>query len=61
MSKDELLTMQEVARYLRVDQATTRRWAHNGVLDVVKLPMVGKNVQYRMRRSALEKLLGKGK
>ena len=57
MGKDELLTMQEVAYYLRVDQTTVRRWAHTGILDVVQLPLVGKNIRYRMRRSALETLL----
>ena len=54
---NEFMTMQEVARKLRMDQATVQRWAHSGIIDVIKIPSVGRNRRYRMRRAAFEALL----
>ena len=54
---EELLTVREVARALRVDDTTTRRWIKNGSLEAVSLPHVGKRCAYRVRRATLEALL----
>ena len=54
---DALLTVREVARALRVDDTTTRRWIKNGALEAVTLPHVGKRQAYRIRRSTLDTLL----
>ena len=53
---DDLMTMREVARQLRMDEATVRRWAHSGIIDVIRLPQAGPNVRYRMRRTAFDAL-----
>ena len=54
----ELLTVSEVARILRVDDTTVRRWAKQGTLDVVVLPHVNERQAYRVKRETLDKLLG---
>ena len=36
---EELLTVREVARRLRVDDTTVRRWIKHGTLEAVSLPM----------------------
>jgi excisionase family DNA binding protein len=54
---DELLTVREVARRLRVDDTTVRRWIKHGTLEAVSLPHVGKRQAYRVRRSTIETLL----
>jgi len=54
---NELLTVQEVARRLRVNEATVRRWIKNGSLAAVKLPHRGKREIYRVRQSTLERVL----
>lgn len=54
---EELLTVREVARRLRVDDTTVRRWIKHGTLDAVSLPHVGKRQAYRVRRRTIEKLL----
>ena len=56
---DELLTVREVSDILRVDDTTTRRWIKNGALEAVTLPHVNERQAYRVRRSTLDKLLGK--
>src|SRR6516162_3853418 len=55
----ELLTVSEVARILRVDDTTVRRWVKNGVLEAVILPHVNQRQGYRIKRETLDKLLGK--
>jgi excisionase family DNA binding protein len=47
----------EVARRLRVDDTTVRRWITSGVLDAITLPHRGKRRQYRIRKSTLDALL----
>ena len=42
---EELLTVREVARRLRVDDTTVRRWITSGVLDAISLPHRGKRRQ----------------
>ena len=54
---DELLTVREVARRLRVDDTTVRRWIKHGTLEAVSLPHVGKRQAYRVRRRTIENLL----
>lgn len=53
----DLLTVREVAKQLRVDDTTVRRWIKNGVLDAITLPHRGARQAYRIRRSTLEALL----
>ncbi|MFL5628734.1 MAG: helix-turn-helix domain-containing protein [Ktedonobacteraceae bacterium] len=57
----ELLTIREVARRLRVDDTTVRRWVKNGTLEAVTLPHRGKRQAYRIRKSTLDTLLKEGK
>lgn len=54
---DELLTVHEVARRLRVDDTTVRRWINNGILEAITLPHSGKRRGYRIKQSTLDKLL----
>lgn len=56
---DELLTVREVARRLRVDDTTVRRWIKNGALEAVTLPHSGKRQAYRVKKSTMDKLLEK--
>lgn len=59
MSSD-LLTVAEVARILRVDGTTVRRWVKQGVLEAVVLPHVNSRQAYRIKRETLNKMLGEG-
>ncbi|WP_242527235.1 helix-turn-helix domain-containing protein [Ktedonosporobacter rubrisoli] len=54
---DELLTVREVARRLRVDDTTVRRWIKSGALEAITLPHRGKRQAYRIKKSTLDKLL----
>lgn len=54
----ELLTVSEVARILRVDDTTVRRWGKTGALEVVILPHKGARQAYRVKRETMEKMLG---
>jgi len=47
---DELLTVHEVARRLRVDDTTVRRWINNGILEAITLPHSGKRRGYRVKQ-----------
>ena len=53
----ELLTVQEVANHLRVNEATVRRWIKSGALEAIKLPHRGKREIYRVRRTTLDSVL----
>jgi excisionase family DNA binding protein len=53
---DELLTVREVARRLRVDDTTVRRWIKSGALEAITLPHKGKRSAYRIKLSTLKKL-----
>lgn len=57
MSQTELMTVREVARELRVDDTTVRRWIKDGLLEAISLPHAGKRTGYRVRRSTLLVLL----
>ena len=54
----ELLTVSEVARLLRVDDTTVRRWVKQGALEAVVLPHVNERQAYRIKRGTLNKVLG---
>lgn len=56
----ELLTVSEVARALRVDDTTVRRWVKQGALEAVVLPHQKDRQAYRIKRAALEKILNSG-
>ena len=56
-SRDDLLTVREVARRLRVDDTTVRRWIKSGALEAITLPHRGKRQAYRIKKSTLDKLL----
>ncbi|GCE14682.1 helix-turn-helix domain-containing protein [Tengunoibacter tsumagoiensis] len=60
MSNSDLLTVAEVARILRVDGTTVRRWVKQGVLEAVVLPHVNTRQAYRIKRETLNKMLGEG-
>jgi nitrogen PTS system EIIA component len=49
MAADELLTVEEVARYLRVHEITVQRWCRTGTLPAAKIGRA-----YRIRRGDLE-------
>ena len=53
----DLLTVREVATYLRVDETTVRRWIKLGVLEAIPLPHRGSRHVYRIRRATLETVL----
>ena len=53
----DLLTVREVAKQLRVDDTTVRRWIKNGVLEAITLPHRGARQAYRIRRATLDALL----
>jgi len=55
--QDELLTVREVARRLRVDDTTVRRWIKSGALEAITLPHRGKRQAYRVKKSTMDKLL----
>jgi excisionase family DNA binding protein len=57
--RDDLLTVHEVAEYLRVDDMTVRRWIKAGVMVAVVLPHGGKREIYRIKGQTLDVLLGK--
>lgn len=54
----ELLTVSEVARILRVDDTTVRRWVKQGALEAVVLPHVNSRQAYRIKRETLDRVLG---
>ncbi|GCE15877.1 helix-turn-helix domain-containing protein [Tengunoibacter tsumagoiensis] len=53
----ELLTVREVAKRLRVDTTTVRRWITHGLLEAIPLPHRGKRQGYRIKKQTLDKLL----
>ena len=54
---EKLLTVREVARHLRVDDTTVRRWIKSGSLEAITLPHRGKRQAYRIKKSTLDTLL----
>ena len=56
--EEHLLTIAEVAKRLRVDTTTVRRWINVGTLEAVTLPHIHKRHSYRVKESTLAELLG---
>ncbi len=54
MQDDELLTLQDVARQLSVNEKTIRRWIQSGELPAIEIAR-----KYRIRRSDLQIFLDK--
>lgn len=54
---EELLTIREVAKELRVDRATVIRWVKSGALEAIALPHKGKRQVCRVKRETLDKIL----
>jgi excisionase family DNA binding protein len=54
----DLLTVRDVARILRVDDTTVRRWVKQGALEAVVLPHVNARQMYRFKRETLNRVLG---
>ena len=54
---DPLLTVEEVARRLRVEATTIRRWIQSGTLHAVPLPHKNERTSYRIRQSEVNKIL----
>lgn len=55
--REDLLTVREVAKRLRVDDTTVRRWIKSGALEAITLPHRGKRQAYRIKQSTLDTLL----
>lgn len=53
----DLLKVGEVARVLRVDDTTVRRWIKAGILEAVQLPSTESRRNYRVRKVVLDKIL----
>ena len=53
---EEFMTVHEVARNLRVDDTTVRRWIKNGALEAITLPHLGSRNSYRIRKSSFDAL-----
>ena len=56
----EYMTVREVARLLRVDPTTVKRWIYDGKLEAFALPSYGQRKEHRIPRVAVDKILGKG-
>lgn len=54
---DALLTIREVARALRVDTTTVRRWIKLGILEAIILPHVRTRQAYRVKKSVVDRVL----
>src|SRR6266699_3695117 len=57
MPEQDLLTVREIARQLRVDDTSVRRWIKIGALEALTLPHRGMRCTYRIRREPLDELL----
>jgi excisionase family DNA binding protein len=52
---EDLLTVREVARRLRTDETTVRRWVKKGAMEAVTLPHLGKRQAYRIKKREVRK------
>ena len=59
-SFDDLMTVQEVARALRVDDTTIRTWIRNGDLPAISLPHGGKRENFRVLKSVVQEIIARG-
>ncbi len=58
IDQNPFLTIAEVAKLLRVDYTTVRRWVQNGLIAATVLPTRGRRHVYRIWRTEVEKILG---
>lgn len=58
---EDLLTVREVARALRVDETTVRRWIKEGVMEAIRLPHRSKRMGYRVNQTTISGILQTGK
>ena len=54
-----LLTVHEVAKILRVDATTVRRWVKAGILQAISLPHKNARQSYRVRLNTVQNLLNR--
>jgi len=59
IEEEELLTVREVAKRLRVDTTTVRRWITQGLLEAVILPHTGKRRGYRVHIKTINALINR--
>jgi excisionase family DNA binding protein len=52
-----LFTITDVARFLRVDGTTVRRWIKNGVLPAIELPHANSRRIYRVTAGTLRTIV----
>jgi excisionase family DNA binding protein len=53
----ELMTVHEVAKELRVDDTTVRRWIKSGALEAIILPHLNKRQAYRIKRKTFNAIM----
>jgi excisionase family DNA binding protein len=53
----EFLTIEEVAKKLRVNRTTVLRWIKNGALEAIALPHANTRTVYRVKKATLDKVL----
>ena len=60
--RGKVYTVEEVAKQLRVDPSTVRRWCQTGALtqgkDFISLPHAGKRQMYRFTQEQFDRLTG---
>ena len=56
---DELFTITEVAKTLRVDETTVRRWVKQGLLEAVVLPHRNKRHVYRIKKKTVDSIVAR--
>lgn len=56
----EIMTVPEVANFLRVDVSTVRRWIRKGGMDAIELPHpLTQKKGYRVPRTSIEAIVNK--
>jgi excisionase family DNA binding protein len=58
---EQLLTVKEVAKILKVNETTVRRWIKEGALPAILLPKSRGRKNFRIRKSVLDTILNPGK
>ncbi len=57
----ELYTVREAANILKVSQRTVRNWINLGILDAIKIGRSCQHDHWRIRKSAIDAILGSDK
>ena len=55
--EERLWTVSEVAKRLRLDETTVRRYIADGAMEAVILPHKGERKSYRIKQSTLDTIL----